>query len=76
MHRMGDVWVIWKDSYTVLDGLVYLLRGPHRFEPTGDTLLSLSTDCAMVGEYDSDQLYPNRSNTLSHEELKAALGVD
>jgi hypothetical protein len=74
----GNTYFVSKDWYTVLNGKVVLLsNGVDGSAPaeTGDTLLSLITDCKRIGVYNKDKKYKRILKKYTYSEIKKLLKV-
>lgn len=69
----GDTFFCAKDYYTVKDGEVYFIAKDGVLQPSGDTMLSLKSECRKVGKYDPKKQYRATRITMTQAEIKKAL---
>lgn len=69
----GDTFFCGKDFYTVKGGQVYLIGKDGVLQPSGDTLLSIKSECRYIGNYSPDKLYKGTRNSMKQSEIKKAL---
>jgi hypothetical protein len=62
-------YTVRKDYYTVLNGLVYSTH-EGELHASGDTMLSLQTDCKKIGKYNPDKKYKTTTRNYSYSEIK------
>lgn len=67
--KIGNTYTISKFYYTVECGRCYLIEG-KMLHPTGDTMLSVKTDCKMVGKYNPNKYYNRSMRDYSYSEFK------
>ena len=69
MKIFGNSYTINKDYYTVLHGIVYMVND-GTMQKSGDSLLSLKTNCKMIGKFDSTKLYKRVQREYTYAEFK------
>ena len=59
----GKGYLVCKDYYTALDGIVYSINEKELTE-SGDTLFDLQKDCICVGDYNESEIYTSTSKQI------------
>jgi len=60
--------IVNKDYYTVRNGEVFMVNSGE-MQPTGDTLLSIVTDCHCVGKYHPEKTYKRKRKEYTYSEF-------
>lgn len=68
-----DTFFCAKDYYTVKDGIVYFIAKDGKLQPSGDTLLSIKSECRRIGTYNADKKYKGIRHSMTPSEIKKAL---
>lgn len=75
IDKANKTWRVHKDFYAVQNGQVYIIGTNQQMQLSGDTLLSLTMECAEIERYDPGKTYLRTSKVFSREELITALGM-
>lgn len=73
VSNMGDTFFCAKDYYTVKDGRVYFIAKDGVLQPSEDTLLSVKSECRIIGNYNPNRQYKGKRTTMNQAAIKKAL---
>ncbi len=77
MHTLslsGKKYLIAKEYYTVINGVVYIIEGDgSKLTPSGDSLFEITTECRRVGVYNPSKKYKQVNKVYTYSEFKKLL---
>lgn len=73
-NGLGEVYISMV-YYTVQDGQVCIIENDSSLSPVEDNIVSLISECKMMGKYDSQRKYRRKYTTMTFDEFKKALNL-